>query len=595
MIRFDLSIPDPHTHLVHVRMHLDVRSDAPVILRMPVWAPGSYLVREYPRHIQQMRAHTAQGAPLEIAQADKASWRLDPRGASDVVVEYEVFSHELAVRTNHIDDTHASLNGVATFLYLEERRDDPVEVVFTKEELPDGWRPYSGLHALDDHGLRWRADDVDMLYDSPFEIGDFDPLDFEVGGIPHRILLWGEARVDTERLVSDVAACVEANASLFGGFPYTSYLFIVHLTEKGRGGLEHHNSTILLYPRDGFRDGPPGSEVDDEGYPKGGYLGFLRLVAHEHFHVWNVKRIRPAVLGPFDYQGENYTRDLWTVEGITSYYENIALVRAGLMTPETFLKINADAMKALTDVPGRRVHSLEDASFNAWVKLYRPDENSLNSSVSYYLKGEVVTFLLDAYIRANSGGASSLDDVLEMLWSHFEESGQGYEEGSYGAWVERATGVDIEAFLERRVRGSDTLHLDEILSNVGLTVSRTHTAKKERGGAWIGAQTKSVGQRAQIWRTPTGGPAQRAGLYSGDDVVAIDHRRVTAKNFKKLIAHYEPGDRITVHLFRRGMLIAREVELGEAPHDTWSIEVSEEATSRHAELLSSWIGLEVQG
>ena len=584
--RFTVSAPNPHDHLFHVRMTWEggPSHDEPVLLKMPVWSPGSYLVREYPRHVQSVRAHDAKGRSLTITQVDKASWLLHPHGASAVEVVYEVFSHELAVRTNHLDATHGSLNGVATYMYHDDLLDHPVEVTF---ELPEGWDVYGGMDALDEDAKRYGVQNFDLLYDTPVELGVYEPLQFEVAGVPHEVVIWGEGNFDEERLVEDMARSVRAHADLFGGLPYDHYTFILHLSDRGRGGLEHHNSTILLYPQDGFRQGPEGSEVDEHGQPQHGYLEYLRLVSHEHFHVWNVKRIRPEVLGPFDYGGENYTRDLWTVEGVTCYYEILALRRAGLMTPEKFLEALADSAKVLSGIPGRALHSLESSSLNAWVKLYRPDENTRNSSVSYYLKGELVSFLLDARIRAQTRNAYSLDDVLLALWTHYEETGAGYAEGSYGDWVERVTGVDVEDFLDAYVRGTQELDYEGELEPFGLKLDIKRGANQS--GGWLGLKTQRSGEALQVTSTLTDSPAQRAGIYAGDELVALDGRKIGG-DLDAILARHAPQTTLTMHLFRRGILHETEVELGESPASEWAFRVREDATPAQHALRVAWLG-----
>ncbi|MEC9440422.1 MAG: PDZ domain-containing protein [Myxococcota bacterium] len=590
---FTVRVREPHKHLFHIEMELppallEQHEGQPLDLKMPVWSPGSYLIREYPRHVQNMRAIDGEGNPLPIHQLDKATWRLEaPAQTTNATVLYEVFSHELAVRTNHLDATHGSLNGVATYLYHEDLLAHPVEVTF---DLPGHWKVYGGMEAIDEDALRYGVTDFDMLYDTPVELGDYEPLTFEVAGVPHQIVVWGEGNFDADRMVEDMRRSVQAHVDMFGtALPYDHYTFIVHLSDRGRGGLEHHNSTILLYPRDGFRDGEPGSEVDEDKFPQGTYLEYLRLVSHEHFHVWNVKRIRPEVLGPFDYQNENYTRDLWTVEGITCYYEIIGLLRAGVLDGKRILKALADSAKALSQVPGRRLHSLEISSLNAWVKLYRPDENTRNSSVSYYLKGELVSFLLDARIRSRSNGKHSLDDVLRALWNHYLETGEGYAEGSYGEWVKRVTGVDVEDFLDRYVRGTDELDFDTELEPFGLelVIERSDAAR----GAWLGANTKDEGGALIVTSTPTDGPAQEGGVYAGDELIAIDNRRVCAGELSKLLAKYAPGQEVSVHVARRGMLLEQRVVLGQKPADTWRFEVSESITAEQRVLLGDWLGL----
>ena len=585
-IQFHVRAPDPDDHLFDVEMTLrdPGQGRAHLDVHMPVWSPGSYLVREYPRHLQRLRAADDTGQPRQVRQLDKATWRVECEGADALTLTYEVFSHELAVRTNHLDATHGSFNGVALFLYHPDFLGQPVDLQITP---PDGWQVFCGLERTG--ATSWRAPDFDTLFDSPVEMGPVEPLTFQVEGVEHRVVIWGQGDWDAERLTEDMARIVRAHAEMFGGLPYEHYTFIVHLTDQGRGGLEHHNSTILLFPRDGFRDGPPGTELDEQGRPDDSYLEWLRLVSHEFFHVWNVKRIRPARLGPFDYQRENYTRDLWTVEGVTSYYENIGLLRAGLLDGPRFLKLVAEGAHKLAQIPGRHLHSLEDASFNAWVKLYRPDEHTRNSSVSYYLKGELVCFVLDAAIRAHTGGERSFDDVLLALWEHYQDTGAGYDEGDYGRWIQEATGFDPSEIIERYVRGAGPIAWDEALVPVGLRLERSHS--DENQGAWLGARTKEgPSGGAQISAVMTDSPAQRGGLYAGDELIALGRRRIGHDTLDAALRRLAPSQPIRAHVWRRGVLTELTLEPDDRPADTWRFVPRADRTETQRALLRDWLG-----
>ncbi len=589
-IHFHVSAPNPDDHLFHVTMTIPadvVSTRDDLLVSMPAWSPGSYLIREYARHIQRISAN-ARGEELAITQKDKATWHIDTRQlSSEITIRYEVFSHELAVRTNHLDDTHGSLNGVSTFLYPHGELDREVHLSF---EMPEGWRVFGGLDLIEASTHHYSSPDFNALFDTPVEMGTHDPIDFEVRGVPHQIVLWGEGNYDRDRLREDVSKIVEAHASLFGGIPYEHYTFIVHLTDQGFGGLEHHNSTLLLFPAMGFRSGPAGTEFDDKGRPDKDYLNFLRLVSHEYFHTWNVKRIRPEVLGPFDYQNENYTRDLWTVEGVTSYYENVGLLRAGLIDGEHFLELMARAIHALDQTPGRLLHDLETSSFNAWVKLYRPDEHTRNSSVSYYLKGELVCFVLDLYIRHHSGGERSLDDVLVALWSHYKETGEGYEEGSYGRWIEEATGVDVDALIESYVRSTQEIDWNTFLALCGLDFARKH--KSEHPGAWLGPQVRDQDGRVMVTFVPTDSPAHRAGIYAGDELIAIGGWRVRqSAELAALLGKHSPGSSHSVLVARRSEVLEREVTLDTPPPDQYTISMLDEREPLHDTILSDWLGL----
>jgi predicted metalloprotease with PDZ domain len=589
LIRFKVSAPNPHDHLLHVRMEVDaVGEEDHVDLSMPVWSPGSYLIREYSRHVQSLRAFDDDGQKRRTRKLDKATWRVDTSNCNAFVVEYEVFAHDINVRANHLDDTHGFFTGVALYLYPHGREDETVELEVVPPEPKPGeqpWQVYTGLERLEANKNYFVAPDFDVLYDSPVEMGDHDPLEFEVDGKKHQMIFWGSGNFDRDALARDLPKVVAANSDIFGGLPYDDYLFITLLSDGAGGGLEHLNSTALIYPRHNFTPG------DKPGSPDDGYLNFLGLVCHEHFHVWNVKRIRPANLGPFDYQNENYTRDLWTVEGVTSYYDTLGLLRAGVIDADGYATRLAKRIKQYEQVPGRKLHSLEDASFDAWIKLYRADEHTRNSTVSYYLKGELVCVLLDLHIRHMTQGHHCLDDVLRHLWEqYYLADGSGYEEGSYERLVTEVTGVDVGEFFDKYIRGTDELDWDGLLEPVALELERETTSEDT---AWLGVSTETRDGRVYVNYVPTGSPAHLSGIYAGDEICAVDGWKVTGDNLSKLIEGHSPGDTIEVHLFRRGELRQYSVELGSNAPDTYSIRTREAASEEARSLLSGWLGTDV--
>ncbi len=581
-IRFTVSVPNPHDHLLHVRMEvLGLADDDHVDLKMPVWSPGSYLIREYARHVQNVRAHADDGDTREVRQTSKASWRVGAAHASRVVVEYEVFAHDLNVRANHVDDTHAFFTGVATYMYPEGRLGDEVELTV---EVPQGydWQVYTGLPEMEGGRNRFLAPNFDVFFDAPVEMGDHDPLDFVVDGKRHRMVFWGRGNYDREKLARDLPQVVEANRSIFGSLPYDDYLFITLLSEDQRGGLEHLNSTALIYKHDGFA-----CEAEIGG-PDDGHTNFMGLVCHEHFHVWNVKRIRPERLGAFDYQNENYTRDLWTVEGITSYYDTVGLLRAELISPNQYAERLANRIKRYEHTPGRYLHSVQDASYNAWVKLYRPDEHTLNSTVSYYLKGELICAMLDLQIRDATDGDRSLDDVLRHLWEHYYLADDtGYPEGAYQSIVEEVADADFQEFFDKYIRGTDDFAWNDLLAPVGLELRKDHSDDEPE--TWLGVQTRDEAGRPKIVSVPSNSPAHRAGLYAGDEIVAFDRWKVGG-GLDSMVHEHAPGEQVAIHVFRRGELRQIDVELGEKPHDKYIVATRDNMDGRARELLDGWLG-----
>jgi predicted metalloprotease with PDZ domain len=581
LIRFKVSAPSPHDHLLHIRLEVDAVGDVEhVDLSMPVWSPGSYLVREYARHVQNLRAFDAEGDRRRVRKIDKATWRVDAANRNSIAVEYQVFAHDLNVRGNHVDETHAFFTGVATYLYPKGREQEAIELEVVPPDA--SWQVYTGLEDLGESQRRFVAPNFDVFFDCPVEMGAHLPIEFEVEGKVHRMIFWGDSNLDRDQLAADVPRIIEANRDVFGELPYEDYLFITLVSEAGGGGLEHLNSTALMYPRHNFRPSDKPGDIDD------GYLNFLRLICHEHFHAWNVKRIRPAALGPFEYQHENYTRDLWTVEGVTSYYDTLGLLRAGFIDANGYLQRFLKAVHRLDRVPGRQLQSLEDASFDAWIKLYRPDEHTLNSTVSYYLKGELVCALLDVKLRAETGGEKSLDSVLRHLWEHyFQADGSGYPEGGYEQIIEELCDVGMGEFFDAYIRGVDEIDWNGLLEPMGLEFERKSSAADK---AWFGADTAVRDGRLCVKSVPTGCPAHAGGIYAGDEIVAVDGWKVTGENFSKLLADKSPGQAVEVHLFRRGELRECTVELGLTPPDTYCIRTRDDASESARALLRGWLG-----
>jgi predicted metalloprotease with PDZ domain len=421
-ISFTIAMPRPHTHLFDIDIAIKRTTSGPQEERlvMPVWTPGSYLVREFARHVQDFAVADAAGQPLKWEKTNKDTWRVVTNGAREWHATYRVYANELSVRTSELNSGHGFWNNANLLMYLEGFLKDPSTV---RVLAPDAWKVATGLPAVAGQKNTFRAENFDILYDSPFEASNFKTLVFNVKGVPHRIVIDGEGNYNPERMRLDVQKLVETEVEIMGEIPYRDYTFILHLRSNAGGGLEHLNSTALGYPRFGFRirtgeratsAAPNASET-----PERDYRGFLSLVAHEFFHLWNVKRIRPDALGPFDYTQENYTKVLWVAEGITDYYADLALRRAGLISETDFLSATARAIQQLQNTPGRLEQTVEESSFDSWIKYYRQDENSINSQVSYYDKGALLGLLLDLEIRKRSNGAKSLDDVMRYLYAEF--------------------------------------------------------------------------------------------------------------------------------------------------------------------------------
>jgi len=543
---YRLSIPEPENHLLEVELAIADWQGEFIDLKLPVWTPGSYLVREYAKHLQDFEATDAMGHPLSWQKISKNHWQVQCARNSDhsqdttIKIRYRLFCNELTVRTNHIDRTHAFLTGAAVFMYVTEQQQQSYTVEIGA--IKDNWQIATALPAVENATHTFYAKDFDTLVDSPFEIGMHQRYEFTVLDKPHSFVVWGQHNADMQRVVKDTAAIVAVEAEIFGGLPYDRYDFILH-AGNGFGGLEHKNSTVLLYNRLSFRK-------------EESYLQFMNLVAHEFFHTWNVKRIRPQALEKFDYDNENYTSSLWFSEGTTSYYDQIFPLRAGLYDAKHYLKLVSKAITRLQTTFGRNVQSLYDSSFDTWIKLYRPDPNTHNNQISYYLKGELVSMLLDLLIRSQTNNRRSLDQVMQIMWERFGKEEIGFSEAALHEVIETVAGVDLSNFWNDYLYGTKELDYNYYLEPFGLEL-RTSC----QDIPFTGMTLKTKNGLAEVEKVEFGSPAQKAGLSTGDIVIAIAGIRVTAENFSDRLRDYTSGEAIAVTTFQQDLLHTVEVTL----------------------------------
>ncbi|MGI9067580.1 MAG: M61 family metallopeptidase [Pyrinomonadaceae bacterium] len=578
-ISFTVSMPKPHTHMLEVEVRIKRRQGAAApaeeLLVMPVWTPGSYLVREFERHVQDFAATDNAGHALQWEKLNKNSWRVITKGLAEWRATYRVYANELSVRTNELNSDHAFWNNAALLMYLEGFTSAPSTLHIL---APQPWKVATPLPVEPGPKNTFRAENFDILYDSPVEVSNFKTLSFEVKGVPHRIVIDGEGNYDPERMRIDVKKIVEASVELMGGeIPYRDYTFFLHLRANTGGGLEHLNSTALGFRRFNFK-------------PETGYQGFLSLVAHEFFHLWNVKRIRPDALGPFDYTKENYTKLLWVAEGITSYYENIILRRAGLISEKDFLAAAAKAFQDLQNVPGRLVMSAEEASFDAWIKYYRPDDNSVNSQVSYYDKGAILGLLLDLEIRKESKGTKSLDDVMRYLYTEFYKKDRNYTPKDFQTISETMAGSSLEQFFAKYVRGREELDYNSALAAAGLRLDPTGGTSKPVEKAYLGADVAQEDDRLMVRRVYAGSPAYEQGLNTGDQIVALDNMRANKDFFDARIAEKRPGQLINLSIFRFDDLSMLAIKLGGRMPPAYLIVPVGNPSEEQKRIYQSWTG-----
>lgn len=588
---YQIAPRDLNAHIFEVRCTIDEPHPDGQRFRLPVWIPGSYLVREFARQFIEVRAE-ADGIAVTIRKEAKDLWRAEPtRGPLTVIAS--VYAFDVSVRTAYLDATRAYFNGPSVFLCPEghEQFACLLDIVPPEGEAYAHWRVATTLErdGAPEHGFgRYRARGYDALIDHPVEMGDFAIAAFGAGGVQHEIALTGRHDCDLERLARDLARVCQWQIDLFGGVPpFDRYLFQVTALGEGYGGLEHRSSTSLLCRRDELpARGEPG--IND------GYLHFLGLASHEYFHSWNVKRIRPDAFAPYDLARENYTRQLWAFEGITSYYDDLALVRCGLIEPQRYLELLGRAITTVLRTPGRFVQSVADSSFDAWIKFYRPDENSPNAVISYYAKGSLVGLALDLTLRLANRG--SLDEVMRMLWRQYGQPGIGVPEDAIERIVCEVAGDDMHAFFRRYVHGTEDPPLETLLEAFAVEWHvRPAMGSKDSGGKpATGTPAKSslgvkIGSELRLQHVYRGGAAERAGLAPHDVLVAIDGTRASTESIAALVERRAPGERVTVHAFRRDELMSVELELAPVPHDTCYLTLRTDAPERAVTLRTGWL------
>jgi predicted metalloprotease with PDZ domain len=578
-IRYTLSFPAPQTHYIEVSAVVPTDRRPEVELMMAVWTPGSYLIREYERHVENVTATESGGRAVTVEKSDKNRWRITTGGAPSVTVKYRLYAREMSVRTNWVEADFAMINGAPTFLTLAGAAPRPHEIVI---EPARGWRTsMTALAAMPGGSHRYRAADYDELVDSPILIGNPAVHEFTVDGRKHYLVNIGEAGVfDGARAAKDLEAIVNEQRRFWGSLPYDRYLVMNVLTavpgQIAGGGLEHKNSTLLIAGRWATRT-------------RQSYLAWLELASHEIFHAWNIKRLRPVELGPFDYENENFTRSLWVVEGITDYYGELLVHRAGLSTEAEYLDALSNKIEEIQTTPGREVQSAALASHDAWIKYYRPDENSPNSSVSYYSKGAVLGFLLDAKIRKATGGAKSLDDVMRAAYERFSGN-KGYTEDEFRTVAEQVAGVSLASFWASAIEGTAELDYAEALNLLGLRFHPVEPPPADRPRrAWLGATTRIDAGRLVVSQIRRDTPAYAAGLNVDDEIIAIDDFRVRADQLTPRLDQYKPGDRVRLLVARRDQLTTIELEFGAEPPRQWRLEVDPAAAETAQRQRGGWL------
>ncbi len=583
----------PAAHLFHVTCRVERPDPQGQVFTLPAWIPGSYVIREFARHIVRITA-LAGGRKVRLEKIDKHTWRAAP--SKQIELAYEVYAWDLSVRAAHLDETHGFFNGSSVFLLPigHEHERCTVDILPPAGAACRNWRVATGLSPV--RGTRhhafgtYEARNYDELIDCPVEIGDFELGRFDVLGVPHEIAITGRVpKLDMQRLTADLTRLCETQVKLFEPrsrkAPFDRFMFLTMALGDAYGGLEHRNSTALMTKREGLPFA--GMTESTEAY-----RSFLMVASHEYFHSWNIKRIKPAAFVPYDLTQENYTRLLWAFEGFTSYYDDLLLARAGLLSEAQYLASLAKTLTTVMQRSGRLKQSVADSSFDAWIKYYRQDENAPNSVVSYYQKGASIGLALDLSIRAQTRGKRSLDDVMRLLWKQWKAAGDDYRgvaEDEIVRAVEAATGLSFAREIAEWTEGTADPDYAALFAPFGVHCTRRPDVDKAHF-ALLGVKATHANRDCRLAHVFDGSPAQAAGLSANDVLVAIGGLRATQANIDTLLSRYATGDEVEIHAFRRDELMRFLVRLAAQPPMKFTLEVDAKGARTAKLLRKAWLG-----
>ena len=582
--RYRISPHDPAAHVFEVQLTVATPDPEGQVFAMPAWIPGSYMIRDYARNVVSIRAES-DGLDVPLTKLDKSRWRAEP-AQKPLTLIAEIYGYDLSVRGAHLDRTHAYFNGPCVFFAVCGQEESPCALEIVPPELKSAaeWRVATSMRRKDaqPYGFgTYEADDYAELIDHPVEAGHLTMGEFEVNGIPHAIAIRGKTRVDMGRLCHDLQTLCERHMALLGvPEDFDRYIFLVHAPGSGYGGLEHRWSSSLVCARDSLP--ARGDETVGEAYRT-----FLGLASHEYFHAWNVKRMKPAVFTPYDLSTETHTGLLWVFEGITSYYDDLALIRSGLITEKSYLELLGRTITRVLRSGGRLKQSVEDSSFDAWTKFYKQDANAPNAIVSYYAKGALIALALDLKLRSETAGRVSLDDVMNACWERWGDTGQGMPEDGFEAVAADVSGLDLDDFFHASVRGTGELPLDNLLHTHGIEYHvRAASGSSDKGGqqledskqrrVWLGAALTEANGKSTFSSVLNGGPAERAGIAPGDEAVALDGLQLTCSNVDSRLKAYRDGDKLDLVVFRGDELLTTRIRLASSPQDTCYLELVED-------------------
>ncbi|QOY96746.1 M61 family metallopeptidase [Massilia sp. UMI-21] len=572
-VDYQLRITNAAQHLAEVRASFPATTDTTLDVQMPNWRTGRYNILNLANGVRLFKAFDAKGEALPVAKTDKGTWQVATRPGDAVTVQYELYANLLGERTRHIDDTHAYLDASGVFVYAAPFRKEPVKV---RLDVPQGWKSRSGMDAGDCEHC-FVAPDYDVLVDAPIETGIHEFYSDKVDGRNIELAIWGRGNHDGKQMMTDLKKIVAETAKIYDGkYPFQRYLFIVHATDGVGGATEHANSTVIQKPRWTYA-------------PRKGYLGFLRVAAHEFFHTWNVKAYRPKEMVPYDYQNENYNRLLWIAEGHTSYFEELVVLRAGLAKREEFLEEYAKLIDDYQRQPGRFQQSAADASFDEWISV--GGERARNASVNIYSKGQVLALMMDLELRRQTNAKRGLEDVHRILYQQHSTAQGGYDVPAVLAALRSVSGQDWSAWWAQYVDGTAEIPFDTLLAQVGLQklidVPKDQEQKTEW---WAGWTLREGSDPAVVTVVERDSPAWKAGVVSGDTLVAVNGLRVSAKDIGDKMSLAESGP-FKLHLFRRDALVEMPISPQQRPKGKARIKALDKPSAAQQSMNAAWLGV----
>ena len=595
--QYSIRPKSPTAHLFEVCLTVAAPDPDGQVFAMPAWIPGSYMIRDYARHVVAIRAES-DGRAVPLRKIDKSRWQAAPVDRS-ITLCAEIYAFDDSVRGAHLDTTHAYFNGPCVFLEVigQEKLECVVDVLPPDGDVGSDWRVATSMPRKDAaeyaFGSYCCADYAELI-DHPVEISQLAIGEFEVAGIPHAIAIRGRTRVDMARICHDLKTLCEHHIALLGApADLDRYLFLLYAPGTGYGGLEHRWSSSLVCSRDNL---PQRGDTDVSD----GYRTFLGLASHEYFHLWNIKRLKPAVFSPYDLAVETHTSLLWVFEGITSYYDDLALVRSGLISEESYLELLGRTITRVLRTGGRTRQSVAESSFDVWTKLYKQDANAPNAIISYYPKGALIAATLDLKLRVETDGATTLDEVMQACWARWGSDDEGMPEDGFETVCKELAGIDLDDFFDAAIRGTGELPLRAMLEKFGIEYHlRQARDATDKGGKsagqtelealWLGANLSESNGKMVFASVLNDGPAEDAGIAPGDVAVALDGVALTAGNNRRRLKSYRDGDELDLVVFRGDALMTTRIRLANAPEDTCYLRIDNDADLGVVSLRNDWL------